>query len=199
MREKKQRKGSEKRRLQRENWYKILFVPIKFGLLIALQLRESRKADLEKHVAEINSMLQREADPDPVNLGEENRPNGGDNQEQSDGTMEHLNADLEAKYLDEDRYTTVTVEAVDVSRDGLHKVAHDEVDESDGEGLKESSPKVMLADRRRNPGEKRLPSKVKSVHKKKKRKFRYESKAERKTTRHKERSKNSAKARDRKS
>ena len=39
--------------------------------------------------------------------------------------------DHEAEYIDEDRYTTVTVEAVDVSKEGLHKVAEDEDSEED--------------------------------------------------------------------
>ena len=37
--------------------------------------------------------------------------------------------DHDEEYVDEDRYTTVTIEAVDVSKEGLQKVAGEESDD----------------------------------------------------------------------
>lgn len=88
--------------------------------------------------------------------------------------------DHEEEYVDEDRYTTVTVEAVDVSRDGLQRVA-DDADEST------EDVKVKYA-------EKPADVKKKWPKKERKQKFRYESKAERRVTRGKQKAGNKAKA-----
>ena len=89
--------------------------------------------------------------------------------------------DHEEEYVDEDRYTTVTIEAVDVSKDGLHRI----VDDVDSEPTEDVVVK---------PGEKDSQGKKKWPKKEKKRKFRYESKAERKVTRSKQKAGNKAKA-----
>lgn len=143
-------------------------------------------------------MLRRELDSDLDDPGEEDNINEEEGRAHINGTMKASNRDLEAEYPDEDRYTTVTVEAVEVSRDGLHKTPEDEVLESDGEGVQEVTPQSKSASRR--SGGTPLHSKAKSLDPKRKRKkFKYESKTERKMTRHKERSKNSARAKDRRS
>ena len=106
--------------------------------------------------------------------------------------------DEEAEYIDEDRHTTVTIEAVDVTRDGLHKV----VDEKD-----ENSVDTRVADIEPSQDlDGKLKQKTKRVWtkerpgglKKKKKNFRYESKADRKVTRYKEKFGNKAKAKARK-
>ena len=122
--------------------------------------------------------------------------------EQWDGIVEDTSMDHKDEYVDEDRYTTVTVEAVDVSRDGLHKTNMD--DEEDQappiEGLIEGeTTKSGTREWQDGKQEKRLRTKEPpSGPKKRKKKFRYESKAERKVNRYKERSGNKAKAKARK-
>lgn len=88
--------------------------------------------------------------------------------------------DHEEEYIDEDRYTTVTVEAVDVTKHGLHRIADD-----DDEPKEEVKVK---------PVEKEKDGKKKWPKKEKKKKFRYETKAERKITRGKQKAGNKAKA-----
>ena len=122
--------------------------------------------------------------------------------EQEDVIVEDTKVDYEDEYVDEDRYTTVTVEAVDVSRDGLHKTITDyEVnqvtateDPVEGETTKSGTKEWQDTKQETRLRRKEPPS----GPKKRKRKFRYESKAERKVSRYKERSANKAKAKARK-
>lgn len=118
------------------------------------------------------------------------------------GIAEPVDIDHEAEYEDEDRHTTVTIETVDITRDGFQKVADantsggDEDDEPQAEGTQAITGTT-------NKGKpvkgKRIWTKERPEGpKKKKKKFRYESKAERKLTRYKERSKNKAQAKSRK-
>ncbi|KAL8734431.1 MAG: hypothetical protein Q9181_003211 [Wetmoreana brouardii] len=155
-------------------------------------LRENRKADLQKHVDAINAAV-RDAE------GTIRHSEGSDDSdEQWTGIEEPANIDHEDEYLDEERHTVVTVEAVDASRDGLQR-RHDE---SDGESEDAAGPDDLQAksggivSRRRNQHPKSNDS-LDQQPKKRKKKFRYESKAERKVTRLKERSGSKAKARAR--
>lgn len=86
--------------------------------------------------------------------------------------------DHEEEYIDEDRYTTVKVESVSVTRDGFEKPqidsedkSQDKKDEENKDGTKEKA--------RREP-------------KKKKKKFRYDSKFDRQLTERKLRAKKAA-------
>ena len=111
--------------------------------------------------------------------------------------------DHEDEYMDEDRFTTVTVEAVDVSRHGLEKAILDEDGESVGSDPKkphaEHQQATVPQGRTGSENGKRVWTKEPpNGPRKRKKKFRYESKAERKATRYKERSGNKAKARARK-
>jgi len=83
--------------------------------------------------------------------------------------------------VDEDRYTTVTVEEVDVSKEGLLKVVDEDSDEA---------PDLVPVEKegREDTSKKKWPKKEK------KKKFRYESKAERKVTRGKQKAGNKARA-----
>jgi len=90
--------------------------------------------------------------------------------------------DHEEEYVDEDRYTTVTVEAVDVTKDGLHRVA-------DGE-----DEVVETKTKKHEPNEDETKLKKKWPKKEKPKKFRYESKLERRITRGKQKHGNRAKA-----
>jgi len=91
--------------------------------------------------------------------------------------------DLEEEYVDEDRYTTVTVEAVNVDRDGLYKPLPES----------ESDPEGDVVEPNKQGGEgaqgssRRLATKEKP--KKKKKPFRYESKFDRQLTERKQRAK----------
>lgn len=95
--------------------------------------------------------------------------------------------DHEEEYIDEDRFTTVTVEAVDIDRDGMHRLTGKESDEEDhdkgseaegeGEGEAEEDAKDQATS-----GKKEWP-------KKKKKKFRYENKLERQVSRTKQKRK----------
>lgn len=124
--------------------------------------------------------------------------------EQWEGIPEEPVIDHEDGYIDDDRFTTVTVEAVVVSKDGLHKKRKEEEEDGEGEG---SGADKADGDPRETAGQQHpRPETVKRTWtkeppnrvKKKKPKFRYESKAERKVTRHKERSGNRVKATARK-
>ena len=86
--------------------------------------------------------------------------------------------DHEEEYIDEDRYTTVTVETVSVSRDGLSKpeirVHEDDEPKDHSEGGADKSEPQDSKERR---------------PKKKKQKFRYESRAERQLENRRQKSK----------
>lgn len=108
-----------------------------------------------------------------------------------DKTVEPV--DHEEEYVDEDKYTTVTIEEVDVSRDGLRKVAADD----DSEHEQEDEPKNEGQKSTAKPEGKAVAKK--EWPKKKKKKFRYEPKAVRKVTVEKQRSASKARAESRKS
>lgn len=161
-------------------------------------MRDGRKADLEKHVETVNAML-REANGTVPELEEEQ---SGSDMEEWNGVAEPPDVDHEAEYIDEDRYTTVTVEAINVSKEGIHKVM--DTEEMDVTALKDVDKKPGTdgggneGDDKAQKGKRRLTKENPDGRIKKKKKFRYESKAERKVTRYKERSGNKSKARARK-
>ena len=118
-----------------------------------------------------------------------------------EGFAEPALVDHGAEYVDEDRYTTVTVEAVAVKHDGLHRVHSDssdtEVYEDDqNEDRACTSKATEFRQEKIKSKAKRVWTKEnpKQGKKKKRKKFRYETKAERSATRLKEEAKNSAQA-----
>ncbi|KAF5585192.1 nucleolar 12 [Fusarium pseudoanthophilum] len=133
------------------------------------QIREERKRDVEEHVQTVNRLLQESAAAGAVEQ-ESDEEDG-----EWDGFPDQPELDIvdhEEEYIDEDRYTTVTVESVSVTRDGLHKP---QIDDKDNEDNKVEEPKDdQKAKSRREP-------------KKKKKKFRYETKFERQLTDKKQR------------
>ncbi|KAK6603070.1 nucleolar protein 12 [Botrytis cinerea] len=124
-------------------------------IVMRKQLREERRAELNEHVKAVNALLEDE--------------------EEDDEEVPEL-VDHEEEYIDEDKYTTVTVEGIEISKDGIKRTA-DEEDSDDG--IHEAKGKVI-----------REEEKVKKVWPKKprKKKFTYETKAERKMTRQKQKS-----------
>ncbi|KAL8673764.1 MAG: hypothetical protein Q9168_001825 [Polycauliona sp. 1 TL-2023] len=159
-------------------------------------LRENRKADLVKHVEAVNAAV-RKAEKG-FEEGYDESATGDDEDEPFNGIEEPVKVDHEDDYLDEDKHTVVTVEAVDISHEGLQKKREGSADEDEeqkdpkGATVKPSTKHTVdgRKDQRTNQSLSKQP-------KKKKKKFRYESKAERKVTRMKERSGGKAKARER--
>lgn len=161
-----------------------------------MQLREERKAILERHIQEVNDFIQ------PLQDGESTRESESepDSSEEAswDGISEPPRLDHKAEYVDEDRYTTVTIEAMDVSKEGLHKAdEHRRNEDTVEEGSQGRSNRAM--EEVKNLGEKRKWTREKPQDKldrpkKKKKKFRYESHGERKIARVKEKMRNSKRA-----
>ncbi|KAL8944491.1 MAG: hypothetical protein Q9216_000401 [Gyalolechia sp. 2 TL-2023] len=159
-------------------------------------LRENRKIDRERHVEAINAAVR---NAEHVNQDTES---SDDQSEQLNGVEEVANIDHEDDYLDEDRHTVVTVEAVDVSREGLQP--KQDISESDDEGriaqwqLEEAFEKPSLGNGRKSNENHTQPNLMSdSKPKKRKKKFRYESKADRKMTTFKEKRGGKAKAKAR--
>ncbi|KAK5733197.1 hypothetical protein LTR17_009939 [Elasticomyces elasticus] len=131
------------------------------------QMRDQRKKDLELHIAEFNAEL-RKQNPD-LSEAEKDAASGID----GDAVPEPEEVGQEDEYVDEDKYTTVTVEAMGDPKDEEPEPA-------------KVPPKVDAAPRKPRPWEKDGKAKGK------KHKFRYESKAERQNTRRKQKDKNQA-------
>ena len=167
------------------------------------QLRDERKADLERHVQAVNAVSW--GDRGEVDsTGSTDDDTGGEDEDRVwDGFQEERPVNREDEYVDEDRFTTVTVEAVDVSKDGMRAVdtageEMSDVDDSLKSGLGTLSRKDVAdpaAGGRTTRSDAQSTSK--SRNKKKKVKFRYESKGERKATRMKEKLGKKAKAKAR--
>ena len=136
---------------------------------------------MEEHVNAVNALLQ---DVEGGIGGEEGSEEDvwGGIEDEGDTAVKAVEVlDHEEEYVDEDRYTTVTVEAVNVSKEGLQKVADDDSD---------PEKEVEYA----KPAAKEETGKKKWPKKERKKKFRYESKAERKVTRGKQKAGNKARA-----
>jgi len=130
---------------------------------------------LEEHVEAVNRIL-KEVEGVGAGLESEEEGWGGIEEKVVDLVLDH-----EEEYVDEDRYTTVTVEAVNVSKEGLLKVVDEASDEA---------PDIVPMEKKG----KEDTSKKKWPKKERKKKFRYESKAERKVTRGKQKAGNKARA-----
>ncbi|KAL2176364.1 nucleolar protein 12-domain-containing protein, partial [Thermothelomyces heterothallicus CBS 202.75] len=147
-------------------------------IAIRKQIREERKKAVEDHVQAINKIL-REAEY--AGTADQNEKDSEDEWGGfSDNDIAEPPIDVEEEYIDEDKYTTVTVEAVNVDRDGLHKpeLGHP----SDGE---ESGKEEGSAEQNLQKDEVKRPKEPK----KKKKKFRYGNKIERELEARKQRAK----------
>lgn len=154
-------------------------------------MRRQRKEDLEKHVSEVNALLRKAA-------GEPSEESGSDEESEDEeaefegfGDEQPEEINREDDYIDEDKYTTVTIESVGISKDGFEKAGgggggeeEDKQEKKDGE---EKKKRVWTKERPKS-----------DRPKKRKKKFRYESKAERKATRMKQGAKKRAQAAARK-
>jgi ribosomal RNA-processing protein 17 len=151
-----------------------------------LQIREERAAEYQRIFEETRKRM---AD---MNSSTESGPEGDSGEEEEwVGFEEPAPVDYEAEYIDEDKYTTVTVEDMDPSKEALYKAetggSDDESrdpDEKKAEAVPGSGPTSAQGKRPQNADK----------AKKKRKKFRYESKAERVVTQRKERLGNRKKA-----
>ncbi|KAI1765549.1 nucleolar protein 12-domain-containing protein [Hypoxylon sp. FL1150] len=132
------------------------------------QIREDRKREVEEHVQSVKAILRQAQEAGYVG-GEE----VSDEETEEWGGFQDTPAlepvDHEEEYIDEERYTTVTVESVNISKDGLSssKPEEDSGDENEGTlGKDGTQPPPGSKEKNRPP-------------KQKKPKFRYETKSER--------------------
>jgi ribosomal RNA-processing protein 17 len=133
--------------------------------------------------------------------GEESDGSKSSGEEEGSEDEVMVGVDKEDEYVDEDRYTTVLVEEVSVDRDGLHAnrqptttTNDDHDDEQPTAPVSEVKPAFSSSKRKwtaSRPTDKEKKPKVK------RKKFRYETKAERKVNREKERRGNKKAARAR--
>ncbi|CZT51509.1 uncharacterized protein RSE6_12660 [Rhynchosporium secalis] len=168
------------------------------------QLREERKVELTEHVSAINAALRAVGDPDVLDSSSDSEAWSGISDDESKSTSKSKQKsksssgakstlagggkliDHEEMYAseDEDKYTTVTVEAVDITKEGLSRVADDGDDDEEAEAKKKK-----WEEKKEEDGKKKVWPK-----KPRKEKFRYESKLERKAGRMKQKNKNKASA-----
>ena len=149
-------------------------------------MREERQAEFNRAMEEHKLQLKRLRDEDKSDNDPESEDEEGE--EGWEGIEEPPAVDYEAEYIDEDKYTTVTVEEMDASREGLRK----SVREDDPEEEKEKEPVVETAEPEKKPKKSWRSNSDKPKTKKKK--FRYESKGERRLTQAKQRLSKSKKA-----
>jgi len=154
--------------------------------MVLFQLREERAADMKRIMEEHKSHLKRVKEE----FSDESDSNAEASDEEEWGGIEEPPAvDYEAEYIDEDKYTTVTVEEMDTSRDALRKSAKGEDSEEEEEKpAKTPEPEAQPDKKIRKTTHKPKP---------KKKQFRYESKGDRKIAASKQRSSKSKKAKAR--
>ncbi|GMF80631.1 unnamed protein product [Aspergillus oryzae] len=184
----------EKRRTETSSSF-LDAVSVEILLLTAnpAQIREEREAEFKNALVEHQKQLKRlRQEEDGASPGSDSGSDDEDNEEW-EGFEEPPAVDYEAEYIDEDKYTTVTVEEMDASKEGLLRSQEHSSDEEQEDEKKKATSE---ADSKPKPVEK--TKKASDKPKKKKKKFRYESKAERQLTRKKERLSNSRKAKARK-
>lgn len=169
-------------------------------------MRQKRKDELEEHVKAVNDALSSavagDSESQAVYEDESNNEWTGVSEDAEGGSPEAAPAvrpvDHEDEYIDEDKYTTVTVEEVGISRHGFDRAEDSSEDGSEGDALQtradsgrastKSQPSRTVSRQEEREGRLR----------KKRKKFKYESKADRKVTKAKERMKNSRAAKTRK-
>ncbi|KAJ5782760.1 Nucleolar protein 12 [Penicillium paradoxum] len=154
------------------------------------KIREERKKNFEHAIEEHKAVLKRMKEA----AGDISETEGENEDESWEGIEEPPAVDYEAEYVDEDKYTTVTVEEMDASREGLLKASRGEDSETEE---KKTYPAESTEDDTK--AKKRRPrSAASEAARKKKRNFRYETKVERRQTMLKQRAVKSKKAKARK-
>lgn len=132
-------------------------------------MREERKKQVEEHVETVNRLLKeaRKAGTDGVD-----EESSDDDPDAFGGFPDEpiQPVDLEEEYIDEDKYTNVTVEAVSIDRDGMHKPDATPLSSDEDEEDEEKKNKTYDEPKK---AKKEWPKKTK------KKKFTYETKLER--------------------
>lgn len=192
-------------------------------------MRDERRAEFERALAENRSLMREISRAAAGESGSDEGEESNDNiiiDEEWGGITEPPPVDYEEEYIDEDKYTTVTVEELDASsRQGLRRrvdmessdegesgddgETRNEVEEGgreDGGDTSRVKKRVWTKNKSKNTnrggdGDKNNISdrpKSNSKKKKKKRSFRYENKAERRVAKLRERAGGKKRARERK-
>ncbi|EGD85987.1 hypothetical protein H112_06907 [Trichophyton rubrum D6] len=177
------------------------------------KIRQERKAEFEealkRHRAEMEALNGFPATEEESGSGSE-QDRDDDEEEEWGGIVEPPPVDYEAEYIDEDKYTTVTVEEIEATREGLvpRREMNDKKDdeyEDSGDGEEEEEEEEE-GDKEKNDGmskKKKIwmkdnPNKDVKKKRKRKRDFKYESPLERKLNRAKERGRKKKQAEARK-
>ncbi|GFP55155.1 ribosomal RNA-processing protein 17 [Trichoderma asperellum] len=106
------------------------------------QLRDERMKEVEEHVEHVNKLLRESGAIEDDATEQQSQSDEEANEGEWDGFPDRPNLDIvdhEEEYIDEDRYTTVTVESVSISRDGLErpeKPQEEAEEDKDGEADK---------------------------------------------------------------
>lgn len=165
------------------------------------KLREERKRDLEERVKVVDAYM-RPTQPEDQESAEES----GDSDDSDTDDMDKVyeppeKVDHEAEYVDEDKYTSVVVEEVDVDRDGFVNADDSgiarKLSSSEGEEQAAQTKGTEAKATTKRQWTHNRPRDAASKPKQKRKKFRYESKAERKLERGKQKAKNSKQAKAR--
>jgi ribosomal RNA-processing protein 17 len=150
-------------------------------------------------VAEVNRLV-KQANGDIIGLGNDSSDETSDEEdgEEDTTTQEPEPINQSDDYIDEDKYTTVSIESVGISRAGFSRAgSHDSLDAeaaakaaaADAEKLAAEVAKHKKGEVQRDANGKRIWTKERprtEWPKKKKKKVRYENKADRKVARFKE-------------
>ncbi|KAJ4361520.1 hypothetical protein N0V95_001772 [Ascochyta clinopodiicola] len=170
------RKVARRKHAEEENAKKDKEEKLKFRR----ELRQQRKTDLEKHVSETNRLMRLANGDIPSEAEDSSSDSDADPAEATfHGFDDPINQ--EDEYVDEDKYTTVTVETVGINRTGFSRPGEEEAELKKEQEARE--------EKEREEKKKRVWTKEKPRNdrpKKKKVKFRYETKAERKVERMKQ-------------
>lgn len=138
--------------------------------------------------------LKRLKEEDAIDNGDSDFDKESD--EEWEGIEEPPAVDYEAEYIDEDKYTTVTVEEIDSSREGLRKsILGEDDDEEEAKAKAKAEEAAKKAEEEAETARKRKGTSDKP--KKKKKQFRYESKQDRKLAAAKQRLSKAKKAKAR--
>lgn len=181
--------------------------------LLPSQIREERRKELADHVLAVKQAIESANgvldNPSQLDSDNDNDSSTSDNEEWT-GISDPKPTLHDAEYIDEDAYATVTVESVDITKDGFE--AHNSDSSAEEEDDEEkvvaaaaaSTTAATDAGKLSGEGKKRVWTKDKPLglrrpsKKKREKKFRYESKTERRVNRDKQRVKNKTQAAARK-
>lgn len=175
------------------------------------QMRDQRQKDLESHVQAVNEILKKtregESDAEKPEADSIVEGKAADIEDVAEVASKAELSRHEDEYVDEEKYTTVTVEPMDDSVGMEDKVgegseSEDRGDSAKGDGkgkVRATAREIVMPDgtiKKKRIWTKDKPTATRQK-KKKVKKFRYESKVERKATRSKQRAKNNDAAKTR--